>query len=283
MIKKILKVTAAAVAAVSMFSQTITASAFTIESYSEDLTVYYDALELYTDGAEKPCIINNRVMLPLGDGFDKIIGENKVAYDEEAEKATFYPDEVSIEFENESLVATQNFDNKWEEYELDVPALVYNNSFYVPIRAFGIINSIPVRWDADMKTVFINDLGTKDDVIEEFDYSKTVHVKEDKEETPSEADKETEKDDKDGKEDEEELDDDKKDEAEEDEEENIISEEEAIELAREKALELFEEEIIDACEVSVKYDENEYTISFEGDSVNVVVGVSDNGEKAEIK
>ena len=99
---------AVAVVAAIMVSTSSAVSALEINTFSEELKVYYEGTDVYADSAEKPIIINDRTMVPLRPIFEAMGWENEnITYDDETKTARFEGGDVSCEFTNDSDTAIQ--------------------------------------------------------------------------------------------------------------------------------------------------------------------------------
>ena len=172
--------------AVSVFVSAIGAVAVEINSYSERLTVYYDGVNVYENSVNQPCIINDRTMVPLRPIFEAMgWGEENISFDEATATAVFSMNGISCAFINENHVAVKTQDDGTQaEYELDVPAVIHNGNFYIPLRAFCNIWGVEITWNDASRSVYITKTMMEDnsDSVPEAEEDNTVV-----EETPSEA------------------------------------------------------------------------------------------------
>ena len=141
----------------SVFMLLSFASAVEINSYSEDLSVYYNGEDVYANSENKPCIINDRTLVPLRPIFEAMgWAEDGIAYDDSIKSATFQSDDTSCTFTNDSSTALITYaDGTTEEYTLDVPATIHNGSFHIPIRAFCEIWGTDIEWIHETRSVII--------------------------------------------------------------------------------------------------------------------------------
>lgn len=155
--KKLLRVAAAicAVCTVALF-----AGAVEINSYSEDLTVYYNGENVYANSENKPCIINDRTMVPLRPIFEAMgWSSDSISYDDATKSALFEGGDTSCEFVSESSAAVVYYAGGTQnEHFLDVPATIYNGNFYIPIRAFCEIWGADIEWDNATRSVLITEV-----------------------------------------------------------------------------------------------------------------------------
>ena len=143
------------------------ASALEINTFSEELKVYYEGVDVYQASNEKPIIINDRTMVPLRPIFEAMGWENEsITYDDETKTAHFQGGDTSCEFTNESSIAIQyHSDGTIAEFTLDVPATIYNDRFYVPLRAFCEIWGQDIEWVNEERSVYV----TEPEVVGEND------------------------------------------------------------------------------------------------------------------
>lgn len=150
---------AVAVVAAIMVSTSSAVSALEINTFSEELKVYYEGTDVYADSAEKPIIINDRTMVPLRPIFEAMGWENEnITYDDETKTARFEGGDVSCEFTNDSDTAIQYWsDGTTADFLLDVPATIYNDRFYIPLRAFCEIWGQDIEWVNEERSVYVSE------------------------------------------------------------------------------------------------------------------------------
>lgn len=154
--KKFFKRSFASLIAVIMLLTTC-AYALEITTFSEDLTVYLNGMDVYENSVNKPLIINDRTLVPLRPIFEAMGWSNEeIIYDDTEKKAYFQGGDCSCEFINDNNIAIKyNTDGTQSEYELDVPATIYNGNFYIPLRAFCDLWGFNISWNSDTRTVTI--------------------------------------------------------------------------------------------------------------------------------
>ena len=157
----------AAISAAAALSAAITASAgtFTPSNYATDLKVYLNGDDVYAGSENKPCIMNDRAMVQVRPIFEKL--GYTAEYDDATKTAVFYPGanaghNVPISFTDDSYVVSKLSSEDGsvaETYNFDVPATLYNDVFYVPLRAFcETVGSefITIDWDDVTRSVYLN-------------------------------------------------------------------------------------------------------------------------------
>ena len=154
---KISKVATAIVALATVAGSV--ASALEINTFSEELKVYYEGTDVYADSVEKPIIINDRTMVPLRPIFEAMGWENEnITYDDATKTAHFQGGDTSCEFTNESDTAIQYWsDGTTADFLLDVPATIYNDRFYIPLRAFCEIWGQDIEWVNEERSVYVSE------------------------------------------------------------------------------------------------------------------------------
>ena len=164
---KIKKVAAVIVALATVAGSV--ASALEINTFSEELKVYYEGTDVYADTAEKPIIINDRTMVPLRPIFEAMGWENEnITYDDATKTARFEGGDVSCEFANDSDTAIQYWsDGTTADFLLDVPATIYNDRFYIPLRAFCEIWGQNIEWVNEERSVYVTEPEQVENVTEE--------------------------------------------------------------------------------------------------------------------
>ncbi len=182
----ITKFLSCAVAAILLFTA-IPASAVEIKTFSEDVKVYLNGEDVYADSDNKPLIINDRTMVPLRPIFEKMgFTDQYIKWYPEEKKASFSDGNTECVFECDSYYVARNgvFDLR-NEVTMDVPATIYNDTFYIPLRAYCELWDMDIEWDNHDRSVHItknpaianqiktNDIGTtKEEVLEKLNASK---------------------------------------------------------------------------------------------------------------
>ena len=159
--KKTHKTIAGIVAALTMFS-TVSVSAVEIKTYSEDLSVYYNGIDVYADSQYKPIIVNDRTMVQIKPIFELMGFSSK--YDNSLKKATFSKE--GEEFEYSFIAEDYNVyklsaisEHQTVPTTMDVPAMIYNDTFYVPLRAFCETLAMDIDWiSAERKVLVTNNI-----------------------------------------------------------------------------------------------------------------------------
>ena len=153
--KKLIKI----IAATATLSMLITtwAGAAEFKTFSDELSVYYEGENVYANSAEKPIIINDRTMVPLRPIFEAMGWANEnIVFDEATQSADFSGGDASCTFVNESSTVTKYYaGGNAEEFILDVPAVIYNGRFYIPLRAFCEIWEKDINWSDSERSVYV--------------------------------------------------------------------------------------------------------------------------------
>lgn len=149
---------AVAVMSAILLSGALCVNAMEINTYSEKLTVYYDGEDVYANSENKPCIINDRTMVPLRPVFEAMGWKNEsINYDEATQTVHFQGGDASCTFVNNSNIAMQNWsDGTKKEHVLDVPATIHNGNFYIPLRAFCEMWGNDIEWNNSERRVYIS-------------------------------------------------------------------------------------------------------------------------------
>lgn len=160
--KKHLKRTTGIIAALSIIS-TMSVSAVEIKSYSEDLSVYYNGTNVYAESQYKPIIVNDRTMVQIKPIFE-LMGFTS-DYNDSEKKATFSKagnnDTYSFIVDDQNIYVSNN-----PAKSLDVPAMIYNDTFYVPLRAFCETMGMDVDWiGAERKVLVTNNETTETNAL----------------------------------------------------------------------------------------------------------------------
>lgn len=169
-------------------SAATTACAFTPSNYAADITVYLNGENVYAGSDNQPCIMNDRTMVQIRPIFEKL--GYTADYNESTQTAVFYGGghNVPISFTNDSYTVNKLSSEDGsvvESINIDVPATLYNNSFYVPLRAFcETVGSdfISITWDNASRCVYLTsraqsvtqepvEVPTVKDTISEGEYS----------------------------------------------------------------------------------------------------------------
>lgn len=157
--KHLLKRTAGMIAALSIIA-TMTVSAVEIQSYSEDLTVYYNGANVYAESQYKPIIVNDRTMVQIKPIFELMGFDSE--YDGNEQRATFSNDDGVVTYS--FVVGDSNIyktdllsEHVTVPGTMDVPAMIYHDTFYVPLRAFCETMGMTVDWvGAERKVLVTN-------------------------------------------------------------------------------------------------------------------------------
>ncbi len=159
-----------AIVASAVIAMGISASALEIKTYSENLKVYYNGTDVYADTQYQPIIINERAMVRLVPIFEKM-GWSNYSYDDAAKSASFYGENITYVFSNDSSTAIiRNSDGSEHSKALDVPATIYNDVFYVPLRAFCEMVGNDIQWNADERSVYVSNGSQAFDTIYPMEY-----------------------------------------------------------------------------------------------------------------
>lgn len=155
--KKFSKKAVGIVAALSVLT-TMPASAVEIETYSEDLSVYYNGTNVYAESQYKPIIVNDRTMVQIKPIFEMMGFESE--YDESTKRATFSNDEGVVKYSfivGDSNIYKTDFLSEHVTIPgtMDVPAIIHNDTFYVPLRAFCETLGMGIEWLDTERTVLV--------------------------------------------------------------------------------------------------------------------------------
>lgn len=156
---KTIKLVSAAISAI-ILSTSVSVGAMEIESFSEELTVYLNGENVYANSENKPFIMNERTMVQIRPIFEKL--GYKAEYDDATKTVVFYGGiaNVPISFTNDSYKVTllNSEGGVASTVDIDVPATIYNDTFYVPLRAFcEAVGSdfISIDWDDASRSVYM--------------------------------------------------------------------------------------------------------------------------------
>ena len=69
--------------------------------------------------------------------------------------------DASYTFTNDSTKAIKTVNGASSEIELDVPATLYNDTFYVPLRKFCDMCGLSISWENDARSVYVNSAATE--------------------------------------------------------------------------------------------------------------------------
>lgn len=157
--KKTLKTIVGIVAALTMFFA-VSAGAVEIKTYSEDLSVYYNGTDVYANSQYKPIIVNDRTMVQIKPIFE-LMGFSS-EYDNSLKKATFSKEgeefKYSFTAEDYNVYKLSGIsEHQTIPTTMDVPAMIYNDTFYVPLRAFCETLDMDIDWiSAERKVLITN-------------------------------------------------------------------------------------------------------------------------------
>lgn len=167
--KRVFAAAAAAVMTVSAFGG-ISADAFEVWSFSDDLTVYVNGQKI-DNTIYKPIIANDRTLVRLVPVFEALgyeygeMDENKMIQFVQKDTNSVY----TFKAESTKAVAgtgaiLEDGFPEGEEHYLDVPAtLQFCDVFYVPIRSFCEMTNLDIEWDDATRTVYV---GSKPETAE---------------------------------------------------------------------------------------------------------------------
>ncbi len=119
-----------------------------------------DGISISINGTEQkydvmPVIVDGRTLVPLR-GISESLGA-EIIYSADTQRVTVTRDGVVIKLK----VGSQEAYIDHTEKLLDVPATIISDRTMVPVRFISEAYGSKVEWDADTKTVIINDNGTK--------------------------------------------------------------------------------------------------------------------------
>ena len=146
-----------AVVSAAVVTSAISAGAVDIKSFSDELTIYLNGTNVYTNSENKPFIMNERTLVPLRPIFEAMgIAEENIKWYPDEKKATFRVGRIECAFVDDSSEAVvDSTDDYTEKMELDVPATIYNGNFYIPLRAFCNIWDLGIDWDDSTRSVYV--------------------------------------------------------------------------------------------------------------------------------
>lgn len=123
-----------------------------------DLQVFVDGINVYENSENKPFIHNNRTLVPLRPIFESLgIDEENIKWYPEESKATFSDGNAMCTFVNGSNTAIlEKTDGTEQTVKLDVPAMIYNGNFHIPIRAYCKLWDMSIEWHGEERSVYIN-------------------------------------------------------------------------------------------------------------------------------
>ena len=170
--KKFLKATAGIIAAATMFSS-LTVGAVKINTFSDDLSVYYNNKNVYENSANKPIIVNDRTMVQIKPIFE-LMGFSS-EYNDTEKKAIFSNADKSQQYvfiaEDSNIYKVVGEDENQSVKNLDVPAMLYNDTFYVPLRGFCEVFGMSITWiDAERKVMISKDDENKKNTLSFTDF-----------------------------------------------------------------------------------------------------------------
>ncbi len=141
--------------AASVVAMSSSALAFSPETYSTDVTVYLNAMDVYTNSENKPCIMNDRTMVQVKPIFEEM--GFTASYDEETGLATFRNETMAYAFidGDYTMYSVSDSGELSAAATLDVPATIYNDTFYVPLRAFCEAAVGTIMWKEESRSVYI--------------------------------------------------------------------------------------------------------------------------------
>ena len=100
-----------------------------------------------------PFIMNGRFMIPVRAVATSL--DAQVYWDEDEQKITITRDEDGIKIVIELLVGETTIFVNGEAQEMDVPAQIFVDRAFVPVRFVATALGDNVRWDAEARTAFI--------------------------------------------------------------------------------------------------------------------------------
>lgn len=125
--------------------------------YADDINVVVGEKLEFTEGAE-PVIVNDRVMLPLR-AVSEALGATVYWFnDEKRIQIILYDTLLSFRIDN-NLMGCYKIVNGTASLEktteMDVPATIYNDRTYVPVRAISEAFSADIQWDNTNRSAVI--------------------------------------------------------------------------------------------------------------------------------
>ena len=161
------------VLATVMIMTASTVSAVDIKTYSEDLSVYYNNNDVYENSVNKPIIINDRTMVQIKPIFE-LMGFS-ADYNDLEKKATFTSADQSLKYvfisEDFNIYKIVGDSEKQSVKVLDVPATIYNDTFYVPLRGFCDVFGMNIDWvNSERKVLVSGNSDTKVDPLSFTDF-----------------------------------------------------------------------------------------------------------------
>lgn len=145
---------------ISLIIGIVNVSAIDINSYSTDVKVYYNGNDIYKDSDYKPIIINDRTMVRLVPIFEAMGWKD--SWDERTQSVIFYNvsdptnNPYIYKFYKDENFIEYGFENEPMRTNIDVPATIYDDVFYVPLRAFCEAVGIEIEWYNSNRTVYIS-------------------------------------------------------------------------------------------------------------------------------
>lgn len=145
--------------ATAIVAGSVLTNATEIKTFSNDLTVYYNGVNVYENTQNKPIIINDRTMVQIRPIFEmmgytaKYNDENKSAGFESGDGTMIY----SFQAESNKVFMTELLEeHMYEAATLDVPAMIYNDTFYIPLRAFCELFDFRIKWNDNTRCAEIS-------------------------------------------------------------------------------------------------------------------------------
>lgn len=160
--RKCVRTMAGIVGAISIFSA-VPAMAVNINTYSENLSVYYNDVNVYENSDNKPIIINDRAMVQIKPIFE-LMGFSS-EYNDINKTATFTSADNSLKYafiaEDANIYKLGDNGEKQSVRDLDVPTTIYNDTFYVPLRGFCDVFNMNIAWENSTRSVKVSGNDTK--------------------------------------------------------------------------------------------------------------------------
>ena len=125
-----------------------------VKAIQQEITVLLDGNQVKFD--QPPVMINDRVMVPIRAVAEKM-GDTVKWSEKDNSALIIHPDRMVVFKNNHNsvVIAKEPEFDKWEHYDLDVPAQIVGSRTLTPIRAIGECLGAKVEWDGETQTVKI--------------------------------------------------------------------------------------------------------------------------------
>ncbi|MBE7042661.1 MAG: copper amine oxidase N-terminal domain-containing protein [Ruminococcaceae bacterium] len=122
--------------------------------YKKEIKVVLNGEEIKFD--QPPVMISDRVMVPIRAIAEKM-GDTVKWSEKDNSALIIHPDRMVVFKNNHKsvVIAKEPEFDKWEHYDLDVPAQIVGSRTLTPVRAIGECLGAKVEWDGETQTVKI--------------------------------------------------------------------------------------------------------------------------------